>query len=114
MKLYYTPGACSLATHIILCEIKGSFELERVDLKTKKTESGADFTKINDKGAVPYLVLDNGQGISEGAVIMQYLADQQHDGVLAPKPGSFERVRLNEWLNFITTELHKSFFPFYV
>lgn len=114
MKLYYTPGACSLVPHIVLREAGYAFDLEKVDLKAKKTENGEDFTGINDKGAVPYIVLDNGEGISENAVMLQYLADQKPESGLAPKAGSFERVRLNELVNFITTELHKCFFPFFV
>jgi glutathione S-transferase len=114
MKLYYTPGACSLAPHIVLMEAGYDAETVKVDLKTKKTASGEDFNQINDKSAVPYLVLDTGEGLSENAVILQYLADQKPEAKLAPKLGTFERVRLNEMLNFITTELHKGFFPFFV
>lgn len=113
MKLYYTPAACSLAVHIILSEAGFDFEKEKVDLKTKKTESGTDFNTISKKSATPYLVLDNGEGLSEGVVINQYLADLKPESNLAPKQGSFERVRLNEWMNYISTELHKSFFPFF-
>jgi glutathione S-transferase len=114
MKLYYTPGACSLVPHIVLREAGYEFDLEKVDLKSKKTAGSEDFTQINDKGAVPYLVLDDGEGISENAVILHYLADQKPEAGLAPKAGSFNRVRLDEIVNFITTELHKGFFPFFV
>lgn len=113
MKLYYSPGACSLSPHIVLHEAGYNFVAEKVDLKTKKTESGKDFSAINEKGSVPFLVLDNGEGISEGAVIVQYLADQKPASQLAPSNGTIERVRLNEWLNFIATDLHKSFMPFF-
>lgn len=113
MKLYYTPAACSLAVHIVLHEAGFEFEKEAVDLKTKKTETGKDFTAISKKSATPYLILDNNEGLSEGVAINQYLADLKPESNLAPKPGSFERVRLNEWLSFISTELHKSFFPFF-
>ena len=113
MKLYYTPGACSLSPHIVLREAGYSFDLEKVDLKTKKTESGADFNDVHAKSYVPQLQLDNGEILSEGAVIVQYLADQKPDSGLAPKHGSFERVRLNELLNYIAAEVHKSFGPFF-
>lgn len=114
MKLYYAPGACSLAVHIVLCEAGYTFDLEKVDLKTKKTESGQDYNTISEKSTVPLLVLDNGQKISEASVILQYLADQKPESELAPRPGTFERVRLNEWLNFLSAEVHKSFYPFFV
>ncbi|MDQ3186880.1 MAG: glutathione transferase GstA [Pseudomonadota bacterium] len=113
MKLYYTPGACSLAAHIVLCEAGYEFALERVDLKTKKTEFGKDFNVINEKSAVPLLLLDDDQVVSEASVIIQYLADKKPESGLAPKLGTFERVRLNEWLNFIAAEVHKSFYPFF-
>jgi glutathione S-transferase len=89
------------------------FTLERVDLKTKKTESGKDFNGINEKSSVPFLLLDEDRTVSEASVIIQYLADQKPESGLAPKPGTFERVRLNEWLNFIAAEVHKSFYPFF-
>lgn len=108
MKLYYSPFACSLASHIILEEIGVKYEAERVDLKSKQTASGADYAKISDKGYVPHLTLDSGEGISEGSVIMQYLADLHKRTDLAPANGTLERVRLQEWLNYIGTEAHKS------
>jgi len=111
MKLFYTPGACSLAPHIVLQELGIKFDTEQVDLKTKKTKSGGDFTKVNPKGSVPTLQLDNGEILTEGAVIMQYLADQKPDAHLIPKVGSFDRYRCQEWLNYIATELHKGFAP---
>lgn len=114
IKLYYTPGACSLAAHIVLCEAGYAFDLEKVDLKTKKTESGKNFNMISEKSAVPLLLLDNGQTVSEVSVIIQYLADQKPESGLAPQFGTFERVRLNEWLNFIAVEVHKSFYPYFV
>jgi glutathione S-transferase len=113
MKLYYSPGACSLSPHIVLREAGLPFELVKVDGKTKKTEHGDDFNAINAKGYVPVLELDNGQRLTEGPAIVQYLADQAAEKRLAPPPGSFERVRLQEWLNFITSELHKSFGPLF-
>jgi len=109
MKLYYTPGACSLSPHIVLLEAGLPFSLEKVDLKTKKTEKGTDFLTINSKGGVPALQLDNGQVLTEGPAVVQYLADLKPETGLAPPPGSFERYRLMELLNYITSELHKSF-----
>ncbi len=107
MKLYYSPGACSLSPHIVAQELGLPLQLIRVDLKTKKTETGADFLAINKKGYVPCLELDNGQTLTEGPAIVQYLADQKPGSGLAPQNGSFERYRLQEALNFITSELHK-------
>ena len=113
MKLYYSPGACSLSPHIVLAEAGLPYTLERVDLKTKKTETGADFFAINPAGYVPTPVLDNGEVLTEGPAIVQYLADQAPASKLAPPAGSFERVRLQEVLNYISTELHKSFSPLF-
>jgi glutathione S-transferase len=109
MKLYYAPGACSLSSHIILREAGAKFELERVDNKAKKTEKGADFWQINPKGYVPVLELDDGRRLTENPVVLQYVADQHPDAGLAPPCGSFERYCVEEWLNFIGTELHKPF-----
>ncbi len=109
MKLYYSPGACSLSTHIILREAGYPFDLEKVDLATKKTASGADFLKVNPKGYVPALVLDDGRTLTENIAIDEYLADQRKDSGLAPAAGTFERYKLVEWLAFISTELHKQF-----
>jgi len=111
MQLYYSPGACSLATHITLREAGLPFELKRADVKSKKLEDGSDFLAINSKGAVPALRLDNGQVLTEGVAIMQYLADQKPEAGLAPRNGTLERYRLQEWLNYITSEVHKSFSP---
>jgi glutathione S-transferase len=113
MKLYFSPGACSLSPHIVLREAKIPCDLERVDLKSKKTKDGGDFTAINPKGQVPTLVLDDGQTLTEGPAIVQYLADRKPDSRLAPPAGTFERYRLQEWLNFVSTELHKSFGPLF-
>jgi glutathione S-transferase len=109
MKLYFSPGACSLSPHIVLREAGITADLEQVDLKTKKTKGGADYTTVNPKGQVPALVLDNGQTLTEGPAIVQYLADQKPHAGLAPQNGTFERYRLQEWLNFITSEIHKPF-----
>ena len=113
MKLYYAPGACSLSPHIALREAGLDFELERVDLRTKKTQAGEDYLKINPKGQVPLLALDNGEGLSEGPAVVQYIADQKPEAGLAPRAGTFSRYKLQEWLNFITSELHKSFSPLF-
>lgn len=109
MKLYYSPGACSLSPHIVLCEAGIASQFERVDLATGKTETGANFSDINPNGYVPTLRLDNGEVLTEGPAIVQYLADLKPDAQLAPPLGSMERYRLMEALNFIATELHKAF-----
>lgn len=113
MKLYYSPGACSLSPHIVLCEAGLAHELIKVDLKTKKTEFGDDFTAINPKGYVPTLALDDGEVLTEGPAIVQYLADRAPAAGLAPSAGTLARVRLQEWLNFIASELHKGFSPLF-
>ena len=113
MKLYYSPGACSLSPHIVAREAGLNIELIKTDLKTNHTADGGDFTAVNGKGYVPTLQLDDGQILTEGPVIVQYLADQKPDSGLAPKAGTMERYRLQEWLNFITSEIHKSFSPLF-
>ena len=113
MKLYYAPGACSLASHIALHETGLAFEIEKVDFATKKTGSGEDFNQINPKGYVPAMKLNDGSVLTEGGAILQYIADQQPDSGLAPKAGTMERYRLQEWLTFIGTELHKTFSPLF-
>lgn len=113
MKLYYTPGACSMAPHIVLNAAGFTFELEKVDLGKKQTASGEDYTKINPKGSVPAIQLDDGQILTEVAVILQYLADQKPETELAPDPGTMERYRLMEWMNFVTSEVHKQFGPLF-
>ena len=107
MKLYYTPGACSLSPHIALREAGLPFSLHKVDLKNKKLESGEDFSSVNAKGYVPALVLDDGTLLTEGAAIVQYIADLKPAAGLAPASGTTERYKLQDWLNFISTELHK-------
>jgi glutathione S-transferase len=107
MKLYFMPGACSLSPHIALRETGLSFDLEQVDSKTKKTKSGADFLKVNPKGYVPALQLDDGQTLTEAAVIVQYIADKKPEAKLLPPAGTTERYRAQEWLNYIATEIHK-------
>jgi len=113
MKLYYAPGACSLSPHIVAREAGIALELEKVDLKAKKTASGEDFNKINPKGYVPAIRLDDGSVLTEGPAIVQYLADQKPETGLAPKNGSLERYRLQEWLNLLTSEVHKQFSPLF-
>lgn len=113
MKLYFSPGACSLSPHIVLRETGLPFDLEQVDNREKKTKSGQDYWKINPKGQVPVLELDNGQRLTEGPVIVQYIADQKPGSGLAPAAGTIERYRVLEWLNFVTSELHKSFGPIF-
>ena len=113
MKLFLKPGACSLSPHIVLEESGLAYETEYVDLKTKVTASGADYLAINPKGYVPALLLDSGELLSEGPAIVQYIADQVPATRLAPANGTIERYRLQSWLTFIGTELHKSFSPFF-
>jgi glutathione S-transferase len=113
MKLYYSPGACSLSPHIALLEAGLPYELVKVDLKAKKLENGDDYLKVNPKGQVPALGLDNGELLTEGPVIVQMIADKASAKNLAPGRDSAERYKLQEWLNFITTELHKNFGPMF-
>jgi glutathione S-transferase len=112
LKLYYSPGACSLSPHIALREAGLPFELVKVDLAAKKLpESGKSYLSVTNKGYVPALQLESGDLLTEGAIIVQYIADQKPESKLAPAWGTLERVRLNEWLHFIATELHKTFGP---
>jgi glutathione S-transferase len=113
MKLYYAPGACSLASHIALHETGLPFEIDKLNAANKTTASGEDFMQINPKGYVPTIKLDDGSILTEGGVILQYIADQQPASGLAPKVGSMEHYRLQEWLNFIGTEIHKTFSPLF-
>ena len=112
MKLYYSPGACSQAPHILLHEIGLAHDAARVDLRSKTLEDGSSYLQINPKGAVPALALDNGEVLTENAVILQYLGDRAGSDVLPPV-GDFRRYRVLEMVNFITTELHKSFAPLF-
>lgn len=113
MKLYFSPGACSLSPHIVLCEAGLPFTLEKVDLRTKVTASGQDYRAINAKGYVPALELDDGTLLTEGPAIVQYVADLAPEKGLAPANGSIERYQLMSWLNFISAELHKNFGPLF-
>ena len=113
MKLYYSPGACSLSPHIVACEAELPIELVKVDLQSKLTETGEDFRRLNPNGYVPVLILDDDNRLTEGPAIVQYLADLAPDNKLIPPAGTFERYQLQQWLNFISTEIHKSFSPLF-
>ncbi len=113
MKLYYKPGACSLTPHIVLCEAGLTVDLEKVDLATKKTEAGSDYLALNPKGYVPSLLLDDGQMLTEVSAIVQYLADRVPEKRLIPAAGTMERYRVQEWLSYISSELHKAFNPLF-
>lgn len=108
MKLYYKPGSCSLNVRILVNELQIPCEYEAVDLKTKKTETGQDYLQINLKGTVPVLELDNGEVLTENAVIAQYLADKYHANELLPPISDFKRYRVLEWANYVSTEVHKT------
>jgi glutathione S-transferase len=113
MKLYYSPGACSLSPHIALLEAGLPYDLVKVDLRAKKLENGDDYLQVNPKGQVPALGLDSGEVLTEGPVIVQIIADKVPAKNLAPARDSAERYKLQEWLNFITGELHKNFSPLF-
>ncbi len=113
MKLYYATGTCSLAVRIIINEIGLHSEYENVNLKTKKTSTGQDYLQINPKGSVPVIVTDNNEILTENSVIQQYLADKHHATQLLPALGDFKRYRVLEWLNYISTELHKGCGPLF-
>lgn len=113
MKLYYSPGACSLSPHIALLEAGLPYDLVKVDLRAKKLENGDDFLQVNPKGQVPALALDTGEMVTEGPIIVQMIADKVADKKLAPARDSNERYKLLEWLNYITTELHKNLGPMF-
>ena len=113
MKLYYSPGACSLSPHIALLEAGLPYDLVKVDVRAKKLENGDDFLKVNPKGQVPALELDSGEIVTEGPVIIQMIADKMPGKNLAPARDSAERYKLLEWLNYVGTELHKNFGPMF-
>lgn len=113
MKLYYMPGACSLAPHIVANEAGIDLDLVRVDGKSKKTEADQDFLATNPNGYVPTLVLSDGQTLTEAQIVVQYLADQKPETGLMPPAGGMARYRVQQWLAFISSELHKSFSPFF-
>lgn len=113
MRLYFSPGACSLSPHIVLREAGLNFDLTRVDLGQKKTAEGGDFRSVNPKGQVPTLETDDGHVLTEGPAIVQFIADSKPEANLIPPAGTMERYRVIEWLNFITSELHKGFSPLF-
>lgn len=113
MKLYLTPHACSLAVDIVARELALPLALEWVDVRAKKLRDGSDYYKVNPKGQVPTLQLDDGTFLTEGPVIVQYLADGKPGSALLPAPGTMARYRVLEWLNFVGTELHKGFTPLF-
>lgn len=113
MKLYFSPGACSLAPHIVLREAGLNFDLEQVNLDSHRTQGGADFYAINPKGQVPALELDGGDILTEGPIIAQFIADMSSNIKLLPTAGGTARYRVTEWQNYITSELHKSFTPLF-
>jgi len=113
MKLYYSPGACSLSPHIVAREAGINVELKKVNTKDKSMDGGGDFWQVNAKGYVPTLELDNGDKLTEGPAIVQYLADQKPESGLVPKAGTMDRYRVQEWLNFLTSEVHKQFSPLF-
>lgn len=113
MKLYYSPGVCSLSPHIVLRETGTAFDLVKTDIKTKTTDGGGDYRKLNPNGYVPALALDDGTLLTEGPAIVQYIADLAGDNALAPANGTIERSKLQSWLNFVSSEIHKSFSPLF-
>ena len=113
MRLYFSPGACSLSVDIVLREAGLPFDLVKVDLRSKKLADGSDYLQVNPKGYVPALELDDGERLTEVPAVVQYLADQKPETGLAPKVGTMERYRLQEWLNFLSTEVHKQFSPLF-
>lgn len=113
MKLYYSNGACSLSPHIVLRESGLPFDLVRASTKTHALDDGSDYYAINPKGSVPLLELDNGERLTEGPAIVQYIADQAPDKHLAPANGTLARYRTQEWLNYITSEVHKGYSPLF-
>jgi len=113
MKLFYVPGVCSLSPHIVLREMGADFQLDKVDRKTKISDAGVDYNQLNPKSYVPALQLDDGTVLTEGASIVLYLADQKGGEKVAPRPGTKERYKLQEWLVFIATEIHKNFSPLF-
>ena len=113
MKLFYSPASCAMSPHIVLAETGIAYEIEQVDLTTKTTASGVPLKDINPQDAVPALVLDNGELLTEGAAIVQYIADQRPEAGLLPPPATIERARVQQWLNYIATEMHKAHVPLF-
>jgi glutathione S-transferase len=113
MKLFYSPGSCAMSPHIVLSEAGVDYRLERVDLATKTTETGRPLTEINPQDAVPVLVLDDGETLTEGAAIVQYIADLRPEAGLLPPAGTLARAKVQQWLNYIATEMHKAHVPLF-
>lgn len=113
MKLYYSPGSCAMSPHIVLAEAGVSYELDRVDLSTKTTQDGGQLKDVHEQDAVPVLLLDDGDTLTEGAAIVQFIADRNPASGLAPAAGTIERARVQEWLNYIATEMHKAHVPLF-
>lgn len=113
MKLFYSPGSCAMSPHIVLSEAGAAYTLDRVDLATKTTETGRPLKEINPHDAVPVLLLDGGETLTEGAAIVQYIADQSPEAGLLPPAGSLARARVQQWLNYIATEMHKAHVPLF-
>lgn len=113
MKLFYSPGSCAMSPHIVLSEAGVDYQLSRVDLSTKTTEDGRPLKEINPQDAVPVLLLDGGETLTEGAAIVQYIADQRPQAALLPAAGTLARARVQQWLNYIATEMHKAHVPLF-
>lgn len=113
MKLFYSPGSCAMSPHIVLSEAGLDYELDRVDLTTKTTETGRPLKEINAQDAVPVLLLEGGETLTEGAAIVQYVADQAPEAGLLPPAGTLERAKVQQWLNYIATEMHKAHVPLF-
>lgn len=113
MKLYYAPGSCAMSPHIVIAEAGLPYKLDRVDLSTKMTEAGNPLADINEHNAVPALLLDSGEVLTEGVAIVQYVADQNPEARLLPPAGTLERARVQQWLNYIATEMHKAHVPMF-
>lgn len=113
MKLFYSPASCAMSPHIVLSEAGGAYSLERVDLASKTTESGQALKDINPQDAVPVLLLDDGETLTEGAAIVQYIADQRPEAKLLPPAGTLARAKVQQWLNYIATEMHKAHVPLF-
>jgi len=113
MKLFYSPGSCAMSPHIVLSEAGADYTLNRVDLATKTTEDGRQLKAINPQDAVPVLQLDGGETLTEGAAIVQYIADQMPQAGLLPPAGTLARARVQQWLNYIATEMHKAHVPLF-
>jgi glutathione S-transferase len=113
MKLFYSPASCAMSPHIVLAETGLPYQLERVDLATKTTESGLPLQSVNPQDAVPVLLLDSGETLTEGAAIVQYVADQRPEAGLLPPAATFERARVQQWLNYVAAEMHKAHVPMF-